>query len=308
MNGKEKRCVVMFFRRREFLKKVKALQAVSKDFSYIQSNSQQFVHSPSSGRMSQHASLKRRGSMTVEAALVFPIFLFALTALLYLLVLQQLQAEVGRVLTDTGRELSWQAYQSGETGTALAAGLGGRQKAKEYLDGQSAAGIIKNGVEGISFLGSGWDSGASMITLQAHYQVILPPGLSWFHPIRITQSKTIRGWTGFGGRGSCESSRGNEIVYVTDYGTVYHRRLDCQHLKLSIQQKSISEIGQLRNESGAKYYPCEKCWKNGSGVVYITSDGNRCHESLNCSALVRGIHTVRLSDTGGMPPCSTCGG
>lgn len=298
----------MFFRKKGVLKKIKTLQAVQKDFSYIQSKSQSINHIPQSGRISQYISGRKRGSLTVEAALVFPVFLFTLTALLYLLVLIRLQTEMGRAMTDAGRELSWRAYSLDETGTALAAGVSAKHEVTEYLRGRSTTGILKGGVEGISFLGSGGNSGDSMIVLQADYQVLLPPGLSWFHPVRITQKKMVRGWTGFAGRGKHGGDSDGEIVYVTDYGTVYHRRLDCRHLKLSIQQKSLSGIENLRNDNGAKYYPCERCWKNGSGIVYITAGGNRYHESLNCSGLVRGIHTMRLSEIGGLPPCSVCGG
>lgn len=246
--------------------------------------------------------------MTVEAALVFPFFLFALTALLYLLVLLRLKTEVGRGLTDTGRELSCLAYHAKGAEASLAVGISGKQHVKEYLKEKGVSGIIKGGTDGISLIGSSFRPEDSMITLKATYQVILPPGLGWFHPIRITQIKRVRGWTGFEERGKHSGDAGEEIVYVTDYGTVYHLKLSCRHLKLSIQQKNLSELEGLRNEHGAKYYPCERCWKNGSAVVYVTADGTRCHESLNCSGLVRGIHTVLISETGGMPPCSVCGG
>ena len=64
----------------------------------------------------------------------------------------------------------------------------------------------------------------------------------------------------------------------------------------------------VRNGDGAKYYPCERCWKEGSEIVFLTEEGNRYHQTLNCSSLVRGIHAVRLWETGGLPPCSVCGG
>ena len=297
----------MFFRKKEFLKKIRALQAVQKDFSYFQSNSHCKNHILHDGRMSPCTSVKKQGSLTVEAALVFPFFLFVLTALLYLLLLQQLQTEVGRALTDTGRELSWKAYAS-QGSASLTAQADGKKKVREYLKGRQTEGILKDGAEGITVLGIGTALGDSMITLRADYQVLLPLGLSWFHPIKITQTKTVRGWTGFSSRRRYEGEKGEEVVYVTNYGTVYHRSLDCRHLKLSIRQVSVSDAEHLRNENGGKYYPCERCWKSGSGAVYITMDGNRCHESLNCSSLIRSIRTVRISETGGMPPCSICGG
>ena len=57
--------------------------------------------------------------MTVEAALVFPLFLFGLTALLYLLVLLRVETEVGRALTDAGRELAQNASLSKEAESSL---------------------------------------------------------------------------------------------------------------------------------------------------------------------------------------------
>ena len=65
-----------------------------------------------------------------------------------------------------------------------------------------------------------------------------------------------------------------------------------------------------RNESGAKYYPCEKCFKKTTlgEVVYITNTGTRYHNNINCSELKRTVHEVRLSDVKDTKrPCNKCG-
>lgn len=299
---------MMFFCRKESLKKRKALQAVANDCSGSSTGSKYQDQISFCKRISWRIPLKPQGSMTVEAALVFPLFLFVLTALLYLVVLLRIQTEIGRALTDAGRELSQDAGMMEGMESSALAGIRSSQKVREYLKGRAGSEVIKQGVNGISMAGSGWNGADSVLTLQASYQVLMPPGISWFHPIRITQTKVVRGWTGFGKRQAFLGEEGEEIVYVTDYGTVYHRSLNCRHLKLSIQQTNFAQIESLRNGSGGKYAPCERCWKNGSQIVYVTSDGNRYHETLNCSGLVRGIRTVLLSETGGLPPCSMCGG
>lgn len=298
----------MFFCREGSSKKKKALQAVANDCSGSSTDSSYQVHISSRKRISWCASRKAEGSMTVEAALVFPVFLFGLTALLYLFVLLRLQTEIGRALTNAGRELAQEAGMTEAMENSLLSGARGGYKVREYMAGRSGVEIIKQGVSGISLAGSIWNREDSMLTLRASYQVVLPPGISWFHPIRITQTKTVRGWTGFEKRQAFQGEQGEEVVYVTDYGTVYHRRLNCRYLKLSIQQTNITQVNGLRNEGGGRYTPCERCWKDGGQVVYITRDGNRYHENLNCSGLVRGIRTVLLSETGGLPPCSVCGG
>ena len=298
----------MFFCKEESKRKKKALQAVANDYSGSSSDVLCENQIPSCKRISWCAPWRGRGSMTVEAALVFPLFLFGLTALLYLLVLLRVETEVGRALTDAGRELAQNASLSKEAESSLLAAAEGKHKVKEYLSARPGVEIIKDGADGISLLGSSWNTGDSVLTLRASYQAVLPPGISWFHPIRITQTKTVRGWTGFGERQAFSGEQGEKVVYVTDYGTVYHGRLNCGHLKLSIQQAAFSEVGGLRNGSGGKYAPCERCWKDGSQTVYITAEGNRYHETLNCSGLVRGIRAVLISETGGLPPCSVCGG
>lgn len=299
---------MMFFCGEESLRKKKALQAVANDYTVSSSDIPNNDQISSCKRISWCTPKSLRGSMTVEAALAFPLFLFALTALLYLLVLLRIETEVGRALTDAGRELSQNASLMDGTESSLLAGAEGKRKVKEYLSGQPGAEIIKQGADGISLAGSGWSIQDSVLTLRASYQVLLPPGLSWFRPIKITQIKVVRGWTGFGKRQAVSGQQGEEVVYVTDYGTVYHRRLNCRHLKLSVQQADFAQVESLRNGSGGKYAPCERCWKAGSPVVYITKEGNRYHETLNCSGLVRGIRTVLISETGGLPPCSVCGG
>ena len=176
-----------------------------------------------------------------------------------------------------------------------------------YLKERAAGRIIKGGFQEISLLGCRMEGQDYVLILHAAYQVVLPPGLSWFRPLKISQSRSVRCWVGFRDR-QAQGEEGEEVVYVTDYGTVYHRSLECRHLKLSIRQVSQEEAGELRNGSGGRYYPCERCWKQKSGFVYITEEGNRYHESLNCSGLSRRIHTLPLSQAGGRPPCSVCGG
>lgn len=301
----------MFFRTRVCLNDSKSLQAVQNDRSVIRKGSLYSQNSNHGERASRYTPHIGRGSMTVEAALVFPFFLFSMIAFLYLFLLLQLQTEVGRAMTDAGKKLAQEAYLTDSEqglGNSAAASLYGNFAINRYLDGKASTNILSGSSGGISLLGTTWNVSDSTLTLRASYQVILPPGITWFRPIRVMQEKTVRGWTGFGSRQAMSEEAGEELVYVTDYGTVYHRSLNCHHLKLSIRQTALTGVDALRNTDGGKYYPCERCWNQGNAVVYITEDGNRYHESLNCSSLARGIHTMRISETGGLPPCSNCGG
>ena len=98
------------------------------------------------------------------------------------------------------------------------------------------------------------------------------------------------------------------MVYVTEYGEVYHRSIDCEHLRLKVQSVSFDELSHLRNNDRKKYYACEYCGENiGGGNVFITGYGEKYHSSINCLGLKRKIYTIPISEVGGRRPCSTCG-
>ena len=101
---------------------------------------------------------------------------------------------------------------------------------------------------------------------------------------------------------------GDEMVYVTEYGSVYHTDACCSHLNLSVQCVSAAEASGRRNASGHKYHQCEKCaaYAKQNGMVYLTEYGDRYHCSPDCSGLTRNVKLVPLSEAGGMRQCSKC--
>ena len=151
---------------------------------------------------------------------------------------------------------------------------------------------------------SNWNT--AVIDLSVKYQLDNP--ILMFRIPAISREETLRvkGWTGYA-KGA-EGSGTTEVVYVTDYGLVYHKSMNCTYLELSIQAVSVSEIEHLRYESGAKYYPCESCGEEvvTAGRVFITDYGNRYHTSLDCSKVKRNIYAVPLDEVYGLGGCSKC--
>lgn len=115
----------------------------------------------------------------------------------------------------------------------------------------------------------------------------------------------MKAWTGYRSEGYGAGENQEELVYITERGTVYHKSRHCSYLALSIRSAEREEIERLRNADGAKYYPCESCGGNG-GEVFLTEQGNRYHASLSCSRLKRTVFTVPISETGGRGACSKC--
>lgn len=277
-----------------------------------------------------------KGALTVEAALVFPIFIFAVIAFLSLFQIMIIQGRVQWALMETSLEASRYAYiyqdVMGEEQTGNEQGNNSYQSLLGHLvdggfyqqcfnqymrDGEGKWLYNQTFLTGnISFLQSEFLQDGEHIDVIASYQIKLPIQILQGKTYTFVQRSRVRGFigtTGFGaGNGNANTGSAEDtIVYITDTGTVYHRSAECTHLKLSISSVNFSEISQLRNEYGSKYKPCEICVKTAkiadSNSVYIAKEGNRYHNDKNCSGLKRTVIEVKLSEVGGRPPCSRCG-
>lgn len=208
----------------------------------------------------------KTGSMTVEIALVLPIFLFFMANILSLfLVFEEYSVNYGK-MHDKVCNMTMLAHM--ETNTL----------------------------------------GNECVELKE-----VQPIVSLFNAVGFPKSYTTvyskaRKWTGYDVNNAGNEKNSEEYVYITESGYAYHRSRECSHLKISVSLVSSDSIENCRNSSGAKYYPCEKCARNGNtGIVFITEDGNRYHSSVTCSGLKRKVKTVKISEVGGRRPCSECG-
>ena len=120
-------------------------------------------------------------------------------------------------------------------------------------------------------------------------------------------SAKCRKWTGYDIIGNLQVEKEDEYVYMTENGVVYHRRRDCSHLKVTMQVINPDNLYAIRNENGERYHSCEKCGRaSTTGLYFVTRQGNRYHNNVNCSGLTRNIKTVKLSDIPGVPGCGAC--
>ena len=204
-----------------------------------------------------------QGSMTAEASLAVPLFLFFMINILSMTLFFHTFAQNLETLHQQGRQLSMLAYVTGAEDEMI------------------------------------------QLVRPARVKPVVPvlayPGTN------IVSCCYMRAWTGYDVERKFSVEEQEEYVYITENGTVYHRERNCTHLTLSIELAGKDEVGQLRNESGGKYYPCEKCGGDGSSFVYVTGEGTRYHNTITCSGLKRTVISIPLSEVGGRPPCSRCG-
>ena len=251
--------------------------------------------------MERASSFTSKGSITLEAALVIPLFFFSILTMMYLFEIMTIQSSLQCGLQNIGKELAKEAYV-----TPLF--LNSRvEKDLVELVGEEILNrsMVVNGAEGLNCSNSKLNLITGVMELNVRYQLEVPI-LMFRLPIRTFEERLrVKGWNGLSEEGTDEAN--DELVYVTEHGSVYHKSLSCTYLELSIRAITKAKLYNERNEAGGIYYKCEKCDDNlAEMIVYITDYGNRYHTSLNCSGLKRNIHVMWLSEVNGLGGCSKC--
>ncbi len=254
-------------------------------------------------------------SLTVEAAMVLPIFLICMTAALQYCSAMETAVKFGNALAETGKSLASAAYATtciGEHGEAAELAESVLSIAYAQVEVMKRAGDTQT-VKNANLVFSSILDQDQMIDLVLTYQIRSPFGLISLPGRFFLQRASVRAWVGRKTEKAGETEKTEETqvaeatVYVTATGSVYHRDLTCSYLKLSVSSISLDAVGDARNNSGAIYYPCERCGENFGSTVYITKDGNRYHSSVSCSSLKRTVNEKKLSEVGDLRPCSRCG-
>ncbi len=203
----------------------------------------------------------RRGTLTVELALILPLFLMGTGTLVCFMDVLKIQTERLSALCERAMEEGTSAYLSGEK--------------------------------------------TPIVDLQETYEYRFPVSVVLLPALRITNQSRVHSWTGME-KGAEDSTE--EMVYMTESGSVYHTNPQCSYVDLSISQADGTQVETQRNQSGARYAPCESCVQEmePAAIVYITAYGTRYHNQVSCSRLKRTVRMVPLSETGGCPQCSRC--
>ena len=275
------------------------------------------------------------GSMTAEAALALPLFLFFMLNLLFLVEVLRFQGRVTAALQQAGDQVREYAYYTRfaaeggpapEEGAAAAASPGG-------MGGQAASVILTQGfvrsrvaehlghpymentcLSGhLSYLGSSILTDSDRVELLASWRVRpFIPVIAW-PPFRMQARYYGHAWTGYGpggylgGEAAGEGGSGEE-VYVARTGIVYHTDPECPYLHPAMQWVDAGELGHLRAEDGEIYHPCETCHPSPEGVVLVSPHGSRYHCDPRCSAIRKEFAEVPLAEAQEhLRPCPKCG-
>lgn len=243
------------------------------------------------------------GSVTTEASFGIPLFLFAAVCLIWLIEIRSIRLSMLNAAQN--------AAKSAAEETAVIPVLNTVKLKSDITDliGEERVerSIIRGGSSGISCWKSHVSPSTGDMMIIVDYDIQLPLPLFGSPAASMREEFTLSAWRG--DQTIKQEDGESRIVYVTDNGAVYHEDYHCSYLQLSIRFVPSGELDYMRNEGGGKYHACDKCvFGPAMAGVYITDDGTKYHNSLNCSGLKRSIHAVEYSEAAGKGGCSRCSG
>lgn len=287
-----------------------------------------FRVSLSPGRSMSIFRKKWNAGMTVEAAVVLPLFLFFFLNICSAIEIIRLHGNLELALWDAGNRLTiyghaltdnQEANRGDDTagaeileslaGVALSYGYVRNQlinfAGEEYLNNAP----LTNGAAGLQFL-------ESTVRDKDYLEIIVTYGVSsWntlvpFRSFRMANRYYGHIWNGYCLPGEKDNAETRlETVYITKYGTIYHEKKECSYINLSISQVSLETAIVSENKWGERYEACGLCAREEPRkVVFITESGGCYHYSEGCSGLKRIITSVtrREAEEKGYGACRRC--
>ena len=250
----------------------------------------------------------RSASLTAEAALAFPVFFFTVFMLWQLFLFLLFQMRVCHAVTDTAIKYAHLGYAE-------------RKAQEQEVDiSWLYQPLFWNALPEHRRVKDMWvfcfpkENGT--IQVQVGYQFVcesvffadfafpVRQKFQFFPYLGETDADLLE--TGTGGGGGSESQK--DIVYMTEYGTVYHESRACGYLNVVVRSVAASRIEEARNSAGKKYTLCERCDNRElTTTVYISDGGIRYHLTAGCPALKRTIMEKTRDEVTGVPACHKCG-
>jgi len=252
-------------------------------------------------------SLSAPASLTLEAALVLPLFLYAgaifMTLFQVMDIHRQVQAAAESVCEDIGQTAYLAKYTEKEGPFNTASAFG-------YAEVTMRTKLEKLPVRSISLLRSDMLEDGETIDLIVDYEIAMPFSVLGLKTVKQTNRSFRRAWVGQEGRDGEGKDGGadNMVVYVGKNSTRYHISPTCHYLYNDLTAVSIKDIENQRNQSGRRYSSCARCKNSDAKIVYIMPSGEHYHASSSCPAINAYVRSVLKSEVEHLGPCSYCSG
>ncbi len=274
--------------------------------------------------ISLFASLPRQveASMTVEASVVLPLFLFFFLNLGCAIEMIRLHSNLEFALCDIGKRMAVYGYvmeedqEQAETASGLLGELEDfafsytyvRDEIIDYLGADYLENSpLAEGSKGLQFLESEIFDNGDCFEMVVTYKVAPLNSIVGVGAFRMANKYYGHLWNGYRIPRAEELCENETIVYVAENGIVYHESEECSHLLLSVHEVSLQEAYDSRNMDGGRYTLCMRCGKGEmKRNVYITDEGDNFHYSEDCPGLKRTIYVMTKEAAEKYRPCGRC--
>lgn len=258
-----------------------------------------------------------RGIITVEASIILPVYILIISSIIYLFNILYIQNTFQERMSEISREISSNYYivqsiaslnskdrlnfyqynsQADNSSSTIVYNLSSSLVTASYISNLFNSNDIQaltnssnivNKANGLSFSGTYIDTATNDLIIHLSYKIKLPflPGslslpikqfcrLHLFYGKNITQNK---GDT-------------TTYVYCSESGNIYHTNKYCSYLTKYTSVVPVSNIPSLG------IIACYRCnyptYSANAKYVYITSDGERYHYSLDCPTFTCHIYKI----------------
>ena len=265
-------------------------------------------------------------SMSIEAALALPIFVFAVCILIYPLKIIDAEIRYQVELEKLTGNLSFSDYLEKTASDLIGENI------SEYSDMISevitAADVISAadteilGIPIPTEITLPSEEG-EMIRISAGSYVSFPfsemLNVDGFFVGFISQRRAWTGRTGGAGSAYGETGSNDETdaqeddipVWVAENSSVsgrYHLSPECHYISNTVTAVPASSISSLRSADGKKYRPCSSCHPGTDGTVFIFRSGNSYHATEDCKAIQSYVTEITKTEAEerGLSPCAYC--
>ena len=284
-----------------------------KDKSPLQAHIRKGYRMKKVGRRIYKTALSGQGSASLEAAIVVPIFLFAMLGIMSVAGAVHVRSVVYEALHETALYIAEYSYlnnqiekgvDAGDESSLLKDGLSvatASIKLDSYIDDMELVSrYVDGGAAGLRIAQAELRSD-DCVYIKLTYDICIEVPLVGKVKIPCEERIRQRAYLGYDKENDADSD--GTYVYVAENGTVYHNSRSCFHIKLTIRQINPAEADEECNGLSQ----CSLCARyKGRGTVYVTKSGDRYHYSLECPGLKRTVYRVKKDESGVKNPCSDC--
>lgn len=235
---------------------------------------------------------KRKGSFTVEAAIVLPVFVWVLVLLLSWFRIFQVERSVQTALTLTGQRIAAEGTLGNDLLDICSAEYQFHQAIK---DNPYVEKYVKDEGLGLSLLESTWDE--HQMNLTVRYTISLP-----LMDYSVTQKSIHKKWNGLP-----SDFMEKTWVYVAKKRSVYHTHKDCKYLNVIVKKTGYENRNLIRTRGGARFKPCQKCVKGKKSMKTIYyGEGTSYHFDPECGNLKCYYRLVDIEECKDLRQCYEC--